>query len=119
MFPSELEIIPFISVNIGVFGVYVFFGGLGFLASCIFSETKHALTLSSAVTIYSVLVQMISQVGDKVEKLKYITPLTLFDAEGLAASSTEAWIMCLVLYVFGILFAIAGIIKFERRDIFI
>lgn len=117
LFPGELETAAFLRVNAGLFGLLLFFGGACFLASCIFNESKNALGAGTAVVVYSILLQMISQVGDKFEKLKYLTPVTLFDIDGLAASQSSAWISCGILYLSGILLMVLGILLFERRDL--
>ena len=67
--------------------------------------------------VYSVLVQMISQVGEKFEDVKYITPLTLFNVDGLSAGDAKAWVTCAVLYAVGLLLMGIGIIRFSKRDL--
>lgn len=117
MFPGELDIPAFLRVNVGLFGVLFFLGSICFLASCICNESKNAVGVGSAVTVYSILVQMVARIGDKFEYLKYATPLTLFDVDGLAAGDTSAWLLCLILYVCGLLSSTAGIIIFSRRNL--
>lgn len=117
MFPGELEIQKFIKVNIGLLGILIFFGGVCFLPSCLFNESRISTGIGAGIVIYSILVQMISQVGDKFEFLKYATPLTLFDAEGLAAAQTNAWIGCSILYISGIIIIVAGITVFSKRNL--
>lgn len=117
MFPGELETAAFLRMNVGLLGTYIFFGGVGFCISCIFNESRKVLTISTAVVVYSLLVQMISQVGDKFENLKYITPLTLFSPEKLAASEPEAWTACIFLYIIGFSCVLFGIFRFEHRNL--
>lgn len=117
LFPGDLATAAFLRVNAGLFGLLLFFGGACFLASCIFNESKNALGIGTAVVVYSILVQMISQVGDKFENLKYLTPVTLFDIDGLAAAQSSAWFSCGILYIGGILLIVLGILLFERRDL--
>ena len=107
----------FFYVNVGLLGILLFFGGAGFFVSCLSNESRHAVGFTSVVVVYTILVQMISQVGDKFENLKYITPVTLFDVEGLSLGEAKAWIMCAVLYLTGIALICAGIVKFNRRDL--
>lgn len=117
LFPGELDMAGFFCVNVGLLGILLFFGGAGFFVSCLSNESRHAVGFTSAVVVYTILVQMISQVGDKFENLKYITPVTLFDVEGLSLGEAKAWIMCAVLYLTGIALICAGIVKFNRRDL--
>lgn len=60
---------------------------------------------------------MISQAGEKFENVKYATPLTLFNIDGLTASDGSAWLTCAVLYAAGILLTAAGITVFSRRNL--
>lgn len=117
LFPGELDIEAFIRVNIGLLGLLIFFGGACFCASCFCNESKLSSTISTAVVVYSILLQMIAQVGEKFENLKYATPLTLFDISGLSSGDTQAWIMCLILYITGIILVTTGMIRFSKRDL--
>ena len=117
LFPGEMETGAFLRINVGLLGILVFFGGTCFCASCCSNETKTSSAVSTTVVVYSILLQMISQVVDKFEKVKYATPITLFDIDGLAAGDGKAWIMCGILYLAGILLMGIGIIRFSKRDL--
>lgn len=117
LFPGELDTPPFLRLNIGLFGVFLFFGGICFFFSCFFNESRYCTGASAAVVVYAVLVQMISQVGDTFADLKYATPLTLFDTEGLTLSHADAWGGCVILYCAGILCYTVGVIYFSRKNL--
>ena len=63
LFPGELDMAGFFYVNVGLLGILLFFGGAGFFVSCLSNESRHAVGFTSAVVVYTILVQMISQVG--------------------------------------------------------
>lgn len=117
MFPDELDIKGFLRVNAGMLGLWIFLGGFCFMVSCIFNDAKLVSGINAGVVIYSLLVQMISQVGEKFEMLKYLTPLTLYQAEGLALANSSAWGTCAVLYAAGIIFIVTGIQIFSKRNL--
>ncbi|MDC7286318.1 ABC transporter permease subunit [Blautia schinkii] len=117
LFPGELDTAAFIRVNVGLLGLLVFLAGVCFCASCLFNESKTSTGIGTAVVVYAVLVQMISRVGDKFDYLKYATPLTLFDVDGLSAGDGKAWLMCSVLYAVGIMLMLVGIGRFSRRNL--
>ncbi|MGL6198021.1 MAG: ABC transporter permease subunit [Lachnospiraceae bacterium] len=117
IFPGELELEGFFRINVGMVGAWIFIGGICFLVSCIFNDSKQVSAVNAGIIIYSYLMQMISQVGDKFEALKYATPLTLFNAQGLAASENGAWVGTVVLYGVGIVFMIVGIRVFSKRNL--
>ena len=117
LFPGEMDTAGFLRVNAGLLGLLVFFGGACFCASCICNESKNSSAISTAVVVYSILLQMISQAGEKFENVKYATPLTLFDVDGLSAGDGKAWLMAAVLYLAGILLMGTGILRFCKRDL--
>ena len=117
MFPGELDTRGFFYVNVGLFGVFLMLGGFCLMTSFLFNDSKTALGVSSGFVIYSILVQMISQVGDKFEKLKYATPLTLFKVDALAAGEASSWLACSIMYGLGILCMGVGVLHFSRKNI--
>lgn len=117
MFPGELEVGRFLLLNTGLLGLYVFLSGVCFLAACLWGGGKLALGVGAGVCIASLLLQMVSRVGEKFEFLKYATPLTLFDPAALVAG--EAWAVWgfLALYGAGALCYGLGAAVFCRRDL--
>jgi ABC-2 type transport system permease protein len=117
LFPGELEINAFLRLNVGLLGILVFFGGACFCFSCFCNESRISSLTGTAIVAYTILVQMISQVGDKFEKLKYVTAVTLFDTSGLCSGDKKAWAMCAILYGTGIFMTGVGIWRFCKRDL--
>lgn len=117
LFPGKMDTAGFMRVNIGLLGLLVFFGGISFCASCLCNESKNSSAIGATILVYSVLLQMVSQVGEKFENAKYATPLTLFDVEGLSAGDAKAWMTCAVLYVSGFALVGIGISCFSKRDL--
>lgn len=117
LFPGELDLPAFLRVNLGLYGLILFLGGLSFCCSCLFGESRRAVGVSAGCCVAFVLVQMVSQVGEKYESLRYATPLTLFDPEGLAAGDGQALACLAVLCLTGAALFAAGIAGFCRKDI--
>ena len=78
LFPGELDVPKFFLLNCGLLGLFVFFGGLAFFASCCFNEIGRAAMVGAGLPVLFLLIQMLAQAGDKWERLKYCPPLTLF-----------------------------------------
>ncbi len=116
MFPGELDILSFVWLNLGLLRLHFFLAATCFMPSCIFCEYKKSATIGTGVLVYSVLVQMISQVGDKLESLKYATPLTLFQPQKLVSLENEAVLTLGVLGVLGTLLFGIGIYTFCKKD---
>lgn len=117
MFNEEIDIAKFTLINIGLFGLLIFLSGMCFLSACWFNETKLSIGVGAGLSIFFILVQMLSQVGDKMEFLKYMTPLTLFQPEKLLNQNSEAIIYILILYGLGFIMFIIGILIFKRKDL--
>lgn len=117
MFPGELDMAGLMRANVGLLGLWLALAGLCFLSACAFSNAALALWAGGGVCILSFLVQMVSQVGDKFEFLKYATPLTLFDVYGLAANDASAWVGTVALYGIAVVLFAAGVVVFARRDL--
>lgn len=117
MFPGELDINLFIMLNVGVLCLHFAIGGFCFLASCITNETRYSLFIGAGFIVLSYLLQMLANVGDKLENLKYMTFFTLFDAEGIIAKDSSAYIMMAILVLAGILLYTLALYAFNKRDL--
>ncbi|MFQ7398373.1 MAG: ABC transporter permease, partial [Neglectibacter sp.] len=117
LFPGELDCGAFLLLNAGLFGLYLFLSGLCFCTACLWSEPRLATGVGAGACIAFVLLQMLSRVGEKFEWLKYATPLTLFDPQGLIGGEPSAVWSFLLLYTGGLALYGVGIAVFCRRDI--
>lgn len=116
-FPGELDISKFVLINVGLNGLLFFIGGICFLASCIFNDTKFSYGTGAGLIIAFILIQMVSQVGEKFDALKFITPLTLFNTEGLMLGKADSVLMFIILYAVGAVLFGAGIFAFSKRNL--
>lgn len=117
IFLGELDIKRFLFLNVGLYGLLFFLGGLSFLSSCTFNETRYSVGVAGGVSVLFVLLQMLSQVGEKFEILKYGTPLTLFNVEKIISGDSSATIGIIALYLVGLSFYIIGIGVFSKKDL--
>lgn len=116
MFPGELDISGFIVLNCGALLLYFALTGIGFCASCIFNDTKNSLAFGAGFPIAFLLLQMVSDIGEKFEFLKYFSIYTLFDPAQIA--SKEGYLSSfVVLAVIAIVTYTAGICAFKKRDL--
>ncbi|MCI9414891.1 MAG: ABC transporter permease subunit [Clostridiales bacterium] len=117
MFPGELDVGAFLSLNAGVWALHMAIAGFCFFASCISDDTRRSFALGAGVPIAFYLIQMLANMGGKLENLQYFTLFTLFDTAGLMDGTAAAWWKAAFLLGIGVLFFIAGIRLFERRDL--
>ena len=117
MFPGDLDAEGIVRANVGMLALWVFLAGMCFLSACLFSNAGAALWVGGGAGILFFLMQMVSQVGDKLEFLEKANPLTLFDYYGLAANEGEAWLGAAALAVMGVALFAAAVAVFDRRNL--
>ena len=117
MFSGQLPIKSFLMVNVGLYGLLLFFGSLCFCSSCIFTEIKLAVGVGAGLSIVFVMIQMLSQVSDKFSVLAYITPLALFDIQEIILGNINAILAFCILYAAAIVLFIIGGLVFCKKDL--
>lgn len=117
LFPGALELDRFLPLNAGWCCLLIFLGGVCFLASCAFSDTRYTYGFGAGACILSLLIQMLSQTGGRLEVLKYLTPLTLFSPDGLIVGEGAAFAGSGILLAAGLSLYAAGCVLFCRRDL--
>lgn len=117
LFPGELDVPAYLLVNLGVFALQLFIGGICFFASCLFNDTKASLALGAGLPVLCYIIQMVANVGGELENAKYATFFTLYSpADIIAGEAAAFWSMgalaagALVLYA-------AAMVIFCKKDI--
>lgn len=118
-FPGELDITALFILNGGLLCLHLFIGGICFLSSCIFSDTRYSVAFGAGIPIFMYVLQMLSNVGGNAEKVKYFTFFTLFDPYGMIAGEDSAATGIFVLFTAAFLLYASGIMIFERKDLYI
>ena len=85
-FPGELDTTELLVLNGGLLCLQLFIGGICFVSSCIFSDTKYSVAFGAGIPIFMYVLQMLANVGGNAEKAKYFTFFTLFDYRKLRES---------------------------------
>ena len=116
-FPGELDIAELFLLNGGLLCLHLFIGGVCFLSSCIFSDTKYSLAFGAGIPIFMYVLQMLANVGGDAEKAKYFTFFTLFNPDGIIAGEREAAVGILILFAGAVICFAAGMMIFDRKDL--
>lgn len=119
MFPGELDTAAYMRLNAGLLCLQLCIGGFCFMVSCIFNESKNALLLSAGVPVLAILIQMLANMGESLEKLKYVTPLTLFSTDDLISGAAFGAVGSVILLAVGLLGFLIGAGIFEKKDLMI
>ena len=118
MFPGELDIKVYIMLNVGALLLQLMIGSICFFFSSLFNETKRSLLFGAGIPILFFLVQMLANIGGKLEKLKYATLLTLYNPEEIVLGDASTVAICFI--TMGIISAVlyvSGIIIFNKKDL--
>lgn len=115
-FSGQLEIMKFIIINVGAWCYFFAISSLSFLANVFFNEGKNALAVGSAIPVAFFVIQMIAQLGEKLEFAKYFTLLTLFQPNEIIQSGYQGWPL-MVLVLIGLVFYGVSFVLFKHRDL--
>ena len=118
-FPGQLDMTELFALNGGLLCLHLFIGGICFLSSCVFSDTKYSVALGAGIPAFMYVLQMLANVGADAEKAKYFTFFTLFHPEGFAAGESSAVVGAIILLAGGVVMYVLGILLFERKDLYI
>ena len=116
MFPGDLDINRFILINISVLAIHIVISGICFFASCISNDMKLAYTIGAGIPIAFYIIQMLANMGGKLENLKYITIFTLFQPNEIAKGNVEVGFIIMSLVIGAVLYVL-GIKIFSKRDL--
>lgn len=118
-FPGELDIAALFMLNGGLLCLHLFIGGICFLSSCLFSDTKYSVACGAGIPLFMYVLQMLANVGGAAEKAKYFTFFTLFHPDDIIAGESGAIVGIFILLAGAFLLYALGIIVFERKDLHI
>lgn len=118
-FPGELEIGKFILLNVGVLCLQLFIGGICFLCSCIFNDSKYAVGVGAGIPALAFIVQMLANAGKELENAKYATFFTLFNSDGIIAGEAGAIWSLVALFAGAIVLFSAAMAIFAKKDLHI
>ncbi len=116
-FPGELDIKELLLLNGGLLCLHLFIGGICFLSSCIFSDTKYSVAFGAGIPAFMYVLQMLANVGGDAEKAKYFTLFTLFSPDGMIAGESSAIVGAFVLFAGAVMLYALGIVIFEKKDL--
>jgi len=117
VFPGHLEIPSFLLLNLVTLLLLVAVGGIGFLASCIFSDKKYSLAVGAGIPVLFVLFKMLADISEKVEFFRYFSIYSLLDAHRILEDVPYALIVGGSLLALSIVLYIAGIVIFNRKSL--
>ncbi len=116
MHPGLLDIGKLVQMNIVLYFLHIALSGICFFASCISNDTKRSFTIGAGIPVAFFLIQMLANMGGKLENLKYFTLFTLFNTTDIMAGNSIVSPVLILLAVAIVLYGL-GIFIFSKRDL--
>lgn len=116
LFPGELDIARYIQLNVSTLLLQLIILGIVCLAACVCNEARYYYTFGAGIPIIFFLLQMLSNMGEKLEKLKYVTIYTLLPAKEIIHGESY-WIYNLSMILLALALFSFSIFWFDRRDL--
>lgn len=116
MHPGMLDIGKLVQMNIVVYFLHIALSGICFFASCISNDTKRSVTIGAGIPVAFFLIQMLGNMGGKLENLKYFTIFTFFNTNDIIAGKSVVFPILILAAVAIVLYGI-GIFIFSKRDL--
>ena len=117
MFPGELEVGRYLALNFSTWLLRAAITGIVFFVSCCASGSKFYYLAGGGLPVLFFLIQMVSNMGEKLEKLKYVTIYSLLPAEKILEEDVLFPIQNGVLLLIAAALFLLGAWQFQRRDL--
>lgn len=116
MFAGELDIQKYLLLNASAFLVQLAIAGIVFFAACFFNDTKNFYSIGAGVPLVFFLINMLANMGDKLENLKFFTLYTLFPKDQIVSGDAGYAAYNIALAVIAVILFTAGIAYFTKKD---
>lgn len=117
MFPGELDVAKFMSLNLGVIALFLALSSVSLLFSCWFNDTKHSLALGGGIPVLFFVMNMLAGTGAGHDWIRYLTLFSLYDPVKILSEEQPVLLTSLALVgIAGALYGLA-ICVFDRRDL--
>lgn len=117
MFPDELNVKRYLMLNGSTLLIQLLVGGIAFVAACICSEAKNYYALGAGLPLLFFLIQMLSNMGEKLENLKYATVYTLLPATEIVSGEGGIWCQNVMMALLAAVLFGGAVWWFCRRDL--
>lgn len=117
MFSEEFDILSLVLTQAGLLSLHLLLAGICYLSVCSFNEVKKSVGIGAGCGILFILIDMLSKVSDKISFLRYLTPVTLFDAKALQANEINAYLGCMLMVLLFVICVYTARKIFMQRDL--
>ncbi len=112
----DFDVNAYITLNGGLFLLMFATSGVAFMFSCIFNLSKYYMAFGAGIPVAFFLFDMMTQVSENLDIVKYFTLNTLFDTDAII-SGGEYMMNFVILGFIGIVLYGIGMYVFRRKDL--
>lgn len=116
LFPGELDIGRYLALNFSTLLLQEAIVGIVFLAACFANSSKFFYLAGAGLPVLFFLIQMVSNMGEKLEKLRYVTIYSLLPVEEILKKSAYFPVQDVVMLGIAVALFLLGAWRFQRRD---
>lgn len=117
MFPGELAVGRYLMLNVSTWLLQTAVTGIVFFVACCVSDSKSYYLMGAGLPGVFFLIQMVSNMGEKLEKLKYVTIYSLLPVEEIIKENAVFPLQNGVLFLIATALFLLGAWQFQRRDL--
>ncbi len=117
MFPGEMDIPIFLSLNLVTILMTIAVSSICFFFSCLFSEVKYSIAFGGGVPVFFFVINMLRNIGGNYDWLQYLTIYSQFNPHQIVSGEEPVLQVCLIFAGIALVLFSAGIAIFSRRNL--
>lgn len=117
MFPDDLDIAGLLMVNVGLYALWLLLTAICLLSACLFAGTAAASWAGGGLCLLEFVIQMVSQLGDDMKNVRFLTLFTMFDGYGLSDGDAQAGGLAVLMAIAAAALTGVSLAVFSRRDL--
>lgn len=117
MFKGQLAIGSFLCLNIVTVLTTIAIASICFVISCIFNESKISILFGTGISVGSIIMHMLSSLGEKTEFLKYFSLHTFVDINKSLYDGSYVFIISMTLILIILALYFISIKIFDKRNL--
>ena len=117
MFPGDLDAGKYLQLNGALILFDLAVSGICVFAACFFNEARWYLAVGAGLPLTFYVIQMMANMGEKLENLKYATIFTLMPGKDILAGTGNVALCCTVLALIWLALYVAGGLIFTKKDL--
>ena len=119
MFRGKLDIGKYINLNISVLILHLVISGITLFVACVFNDNKGFIAFGAGIPLVFYLIQMLSNMGGKLNWLKYFTLYTLFPGEEVVLGASGVLYSNIIMITIATILYITAATIFTKKDLLI